>query len=209
MIRLLIADDHDLIRKGLKQLLAEEHRIVVAGEASSSQEVLHLITRQEFDLLLLDINLHGQSGLDILTDIKRLRPGLPVLILSIYEDDAYIIGAINKGANGYISKSADSSELIRAIERVAKGEKYISGELAGKVLFVTRSATVNKLHTSLTPREMEILKRIASGTAPRQIAQALSISVKTVQAHREHILRKMNMRSNAEMIRYAVRENLI
>lgn len=209
MIRIIIADDHDLTRRGLKQMFSEVPHISIAEEVVDGNELLNRISLFDFDLLLLDINLPGRSGLDLMKDIRRIKPDLRVLILSIYEDEHYVLNAINKGTDGYIAKSADPMELVKAIEKVARGEKYISEAMAGKILFYSKSSRVEKLHTSLTERELELLKRIASGESPREIAEKLYISVKTVHAHREHILRKMKMRSNAELILYAVKEGLI
>jgi len=208
MIHLLIADDHDLIRRGLRGVFHETNHICVSAEATDGPGLIRELSLNDFDVLLLDINLPGRSGLDLLQDIRRLRPQLPVLILSIYEDDEYILGAIQHGANGYIPKSADPGELIRAIEQVASGKKYISEKLAHKILFHPDQMVTGKIHQSLTARELEVLRKIAEGKPPRQIAGEPCISVKTVNAHREHILQKMNMHSTAELIRYAMKEKL-
>jgi DNA-binding NarL/FixJ family response regulator len=208
MIRVIIADDHDLIRRGVKQSLSETKSITVTDEAAEWTELIHKISRNEYDILLLDINMPGRSGIDVLRDIKKLRPTLPVLILSIYEDENYVLKAIARGADGYISKASNTDDLIKAIEKVVKGGQYISDSLAEKVLFHSKSKTIDLIHKSLSDREMEVMLKIIEGKPPKLIAKELSISVKTVNAHREHILRKMNMKSTGELIRYGIKHKL-
>ena len=207
MIRVIIADDHDLIRRGLKQSLSETKHITVADEAGEWTELFRKISRKEYDILLLDINMPGRSGIDVLQEIKKLRPALPVLILSIYEDENYVLRAIRRGADGYISKASSTDDLIKAIEKVSKGGQYISDSKAEKVLFHAKKY-LDPLHKSLSDREMEVLLKITEGKSPKTIAKELSISVKTINAHREHILRKMNMKSTAELIRYGIKHKL-
>ena len=204
MIQVIIADDHEIIRRGVRQIISETSHIRVIAEVSDGKELMGKLGTTEVDLLLLDISMPGRSGLDILSDLKKIKPRLPVLILSIYEDDEYIRKAIQSGVSGYISKTALSSELIRAIEVVAGGGRYISEKLATKIIFTHDQDSTKPLHENLTDRELEVLKHIARGQSPRLIAADLAISVKTVNAHREHILRKMNMKSNAELIRYGI-----
>ncbi len=204
MIQVIIADDHEIIRRGVRQIISETSHIRVISEVSDGKELMGKLGTTEVDLLLLDISMPGRSGLDILYDLKKIKPRLPVLILSIYEDDEYIRKAIQSGVSGYISKTALSSELIRAIEVVAGGGRYISEKLATKIIFTHDQDSTKPLHENLTDRELEVLKHMARGQSPRLIAADLAISVKTVNAHREHILRKMNMKSNAELIRYGI-----
>jgi len=209
MIRLLVADDHPVIRKGIREIFHESDRIEVAGEAKDWKEILNKIGRHKYDVLLLDIKMPGRSGLDILPEIKIIQPKLPVIIFSVFEDEEYVIKAINLGASGFLSKASEAGEMIKAIETVAGGNKYITGELASKLLFAGTAGIVEPLHNVLSKREMEVLVKIASGSSARQIAQDLSIHVKTVNAHREHILKKMHMKSNAELVKYAVNHRIV
>lgn len=209
MINILIADDHAVVRQGIKKILSDASDIVVAGEASEWRGLFQIMREAAFDVLLLDISLPGRSGLDILREIKQMFPAVPVLILSMYEEEEYVVRAINDGASGYVSKSAVAEDLILAIRRVAAGGQYISGFLAERFIFDPKTGKAGNLHTCLSTRELEVLKKIAGGMSAKAIAAELSLSVKTVNAHREHILKKMNMRSNAELIKYAVTHTLV
>lgn len=208
MIRVLVADDHEIIRRGVRQIIAETDHIRVVSEASEWKELIGKLGQTDADILLLDINMPGRSSLDILPDLKKIKPRLPVLIFSIYEDEEYIRKAITRGVSGYISKTTVSAELIRAIEIVAGGGQYVSERLASKILFGREPDAIKPLHDLLSKRELEVLLHIVRGTSPRQIAAQLSISIKTVNAHREHILQKMNLKSNAQLIRYGIEHAL-
>jgi two-component system invasion response regulator UvrY len=209
MIRILIADDHTIVREGLKQILAETSDIVVSAEASTGQDVLRKVRAQNFDLILLDISLPGISGLDVLKQIKSLKPGLPVLILSMYPEEQYAVRTLRAGASGYLTKESASSELIRAIREVALGKKYITMSLAEKIALSWDTQMTKPLHEALSDREYQVLCLIASGKTVKEVSRLLSLSVKTVSTHRSRILKKMDMRNNSQLTHYAIKHNLI
>ncbi len=209
MIRILIADDHTIVREGLKQILAETSDIIVSAEASTGQDTLRKVRTQNFDIILLDISLPGISGLDVLKQIKSLKPGLPVLILSMYPEEQYAVRTLRAGASGYLTKESASSELIRAIREVAQGKKYITMSLAEKIALSWDTETSRPLHEALSDREYQVLCLIASGRTVKEISRLLSLSVKTVSTHRSRILKKMDMRNNSQLTHYAIKHNLI
>jgi len=211
MIKVLIADDHPLIRQGLKQVLAETSDLVVADEAASSQEVLDKVRSQRFDVLVLDISMPGKSGLDIMEELKRQNPRLHILILSRYTEEMYAHRALKAGASGYITKSSIAKELVDAIRKVAAGRKYISTDLAEQMASYLVAGTVKKQlqHEKLSPQEFKILRMIASGKTISDIARELSLSPSTISTHRSRIMGKMALGSDAELIRYALEHELI
>ncbi len=209
MIKILIADDHTIVREGLKQILAETSDIVVSGEASSGQDTLRKVRAQHFDLILLDISLPGISGLDVLKQIKSLKPGLPILILSMYPEEQYAVRTLRAGASGYLTKESASVELIKAIREVAQGKKYITMSLAEKIAVSWDTQMAGPLHETLSDREYQVLCLIASGKTVKEVSRLLSLSVKTVSTHRSRILKKMDMRNNAQLTHYAIKHNLI
>lgn len=209
MIKILIADDHAIFRHGLRQILEENHDMFVGGEASSGSDVLDQVWRHDFDLLLLDINMPGMSGLEALKQLRAQKPKLKVLVLSMYPEEQYAIRALKAGAAGYITKASASEELIEAIRKVSQGGKYVSASLAEKLLFDFEADSDRPLHELLSDREYEVLCMIASGKTVSQIAEELCLSVKTVSTHRVRILEKMRMKNNAELTNYALKQNLI
>jgi two-component system invasion response regulator UvrY len=209
MIKILIADDHTIVREGLKQILAETSDIAVSGEASSGQDTLRKVRSLDFDLILLDISLPGISGLDVLKQIKSLKPKLPILILSMYPEEQYAIRTLRAGASGYLTKESASVELIRAIREVAQGKKYITMSLAEKIAVSWDTQKAGPLHETLSDREYQVLCFIASGKTVKEVSRLLSLSVKTVSTHRSRILKKMDMRNNAQLTHYAIKHNLI
>ncbi|MCX7914104.1 MAG: response regulator transcription factor [Thermodesulfovibrionales bacterium] len=209
MIRILIADDHKMFREGLKQVLEDAPDIVVADEAGSGQEVLDKVRKNDYDLLLLDISMPGVSGLDVLKELKADRSGPSILILSMYPEEQYALRAIKLGASGYITKSSASDELIQAIRKISKGGTYISSSIAEKLLFSIKGDSERLPHETLSNREYQILLMIASGKTISQIADELCLSIKTVSTYRARILEKMNMKTNAELIHYAIKHNLL
>jgi DNA-binding NarL/FixJ family response regulator len=209
MIKIMIADDHTIVREGLKQILAETRDLEVAGEASSGQEAIRKVKANRYDLLLLDISLPGMSGLDVLKQIKCLKPSLPILILSMYPEEQYAIRTLRAGASGYLTKESASLELIEAIRRVASGRKYITTSLAEKIAVDWETARDALPHEDLSDREYQILCLIASGKTVKEVSNALALSVKTVSTHRSRILNKMNMKNNAQLTHYAIKHNLV
>jgi two-component system, NarL family, invasion response regulator UvrY len=209
MIKILIADDHPVVRQGLKQILAETRDIVVADEAASGQEVMKKVTKNDYDVILLDISMPGRNGLDILRELKSKRPKAAVLILSIYPEDQYAVRVLKLGAAGYLTKESVPEELITAIRKVAQGRKYISATLAEKLAVDLELNAEKPVHENLSDREYQVLCMISSGKRLKEIAEELSLSIKTISTYRTRILDKMKLRNNAELIRYALQNNLV
>jgi two-component system invasion response regulator UvrY len=209
MIKILIAEDHTIVREGLKQIFMETEDIITAGEAGDGQEVIKKIEKNDFDIVLLDILLPGKSGLDVLKDIKSIKPNLHVLVLSMYPEEQYAIRSLRAGASGYLTKESAASELIAAIRRIAVGRKYITSSLAERIAIDMEFENGGPIHESLSDREYQVLCMIASGKAVKEISRILSLSVKTVSTHRSRILKKMNMKHNAQLIRYAIKNGLV
>ncbi|HJZ88248.1 MAG TPA: response regulator transcription factor [Polyangia bacterium] len=206
--RVLIVDDHTIVREGLKQILDESANITVAGEAASGQDALTRLREESYDVVLLDISLEDRSGLDILKQIKGYWPKLPVLILTMHREDEYAIRSLRAGAAGYLTKKSAPTELVAAIEKVASGGKYVSASLAERLAFAVEPGRVGALHEALTDREFQVFSLIVAGNRITEIANQLCLSVKTVSSHRAHILEKMKMRTVTELIRYAVENGL-
>jgi len=209
MIRILVADDHAIVRQGLKQILADTLDIVVAGEANNGAEVLKKVLKNDYDVVLLDISMPGRSGLDILKEIRSLKPKLPVLVLTMYPEEQYALRALRAGASGYVTKESAPDELIAAILKVLTGGKYVSSSLAEKVAFYLETGSEKPLHQTLSDREYEVMCMIASGKTVKAIAEGLSLSPKTVSTYRSRILGKMRMKNNAELTRYAIENKLV
>jgi two-component system invasion response regulator UvrY len=208
-MNVLIADDHAIVRRGLKQILAETSDIVVAGEAADGREVLSKLTEADWDVLVLDINMPGRSGLDILRDIKLLRPRLPVLILSVHAEEQMATRMLKAGASGYLNKESAPEELVNAIRKVHAGGKYVSATQAERMISDLTTGTGKLPHELLSDREYEILCLIASGKTPSQIARQLSLSVKTVSTYRTRLLEKMNLETSAQLTHYAIKNGLV
>lgn len=209
MIRILVADDHPLLRNGIKQVLSREPDLCVAGEAENSEQVLERIEQQTWDVVILDLCMPGRGGLDVLREIRRLRPALPVLVLSMHSEDQYAVRTIKAGASGYLSKQNAGEEVIRAVRKVLTGKKYVSDGLAELLAGALDSGSERPAHETLSDREFQILCNIASGKTVSQIAAEISLSVKTVSTYRARVLEKMNMRNNAELTRYAIQTGLV
>ncbi|MCP4726317.1 MAG: response regulator transcription factor [bacterium] len=209
MIKVLIADDHTLVREGIKQILSETRNISVEGEAKDGHEVLERIRENHYDVLLLDMAMPGRNGLDILEDIKRTHPDIAVLVLSMYPEEQYAFRVLKLGASGYMTKETASLELIAAIEKVAGGGKYITSSIAEKLAFNLEKDTSLKPHERLSNREFQTLCLIGAGKTVSDIAVELSLSVKTISTYRERILDKMEMKSNSELMFYVIKNNLI
>ncbi|RJP62554.1 MAG: DNA-binding response regulator [Ignavibacteriales bacterium] len=207
MIKILIADDHSIVRQGLKQIVAEENDINVCAEAGNSVELFERLNKPECDIVILDINMPGKSGIEILKDIKLLKPDLPVLILSMYGEEQYGVRAIKAGASGYLKKVSAPEELVKAIRKIISGGKYITPALAERL--ADSLENYNKLpHEILSDREYEIMCKIALGKTAEEIAEDLSISVHTVYSYRNRIFEKMNFKSNVDVSNYVSKNKL-
>jgi len=208
-IKILIADDHAIVREGLKQIVAEEKDIIVAGEAENVEKLMELLAKEKWSLVILDINMPGKSGLEALKDIKQFYPGLPVLILSMFSEDQYGIRAIKAGASGYLKKVSAPTELVTAIRKIVSGGKYINPSLAEKLADKLGEKGKASLHENLSDREYQIMCNIALGKSAEEIAQDLSISINTVYTYRNRILEKMSMKSNVELTQYVLSNKLV
>ncbi len=208
-IKILIADDHAIVREGLKQIVAEEKDILVAGEAENSEQMMELLEKEKWSLVVLDINMPGKSGLEALKDIKLQYPELPVLILSMFSEDQYGIRAIKAGASGYLKKVSAPTELVTAIRKIVSGGKYINPSLAEKLADKFGETEKKSLHEKLSDREYQIMCNIALGKSAEEIAQDLSISINTVYTYRNRILEKMSMKSNVELTQYVMQNKLV
>jgi two-component system invasion response regulator UvrY len=208
-MRILIADDHAVFRRGLTETLGEAFSRVTFGEAKTAQETLEYVRRQDWDVVILDISMPGKSGLDILDDLHRLRPKLPVLLLSMHPEGQYARRALKSGAAGYLTKESVPEELKEAVRRVRAGGRYVSATLAEKLAFDLRRGADTPVHELLSDREFQVLRMIASGRTVKQIADEIALSVKTVSTYRARILLKTGMKTTAELIRYALQSQLV
>ncbi len=209
MIRILIADDHAIVREGLKQILSESPDMRVVAEASTGREVLENISNNDFDIVILDIGMPGRGGLDILKEVKSQNPKLPVLILSMYPEEQYAVRVLKSGASGYLTKESAPGELIKAIRQISQGKKYISASLAEKLAVDLEMSPDKPPHEILSDREYQVMCMIASGKTLKEIADGLSLSIKTISTYRSRILEKMNMKTNAELTHYAIKNRLV
>jgi DNA-binding NarL/FixJ family response regulator len=209
MIRVLIADDHAVVREGLKQIVSETPDLSVAGEAGNGHEVLEFVRKHECDLVLLDLAMPGKDGLDTLRELKALKPNLPVLVLSVYPEEQYAVRLLRAGASGYLTKESAPEELVAAIRKVSKGGRYVSEALGEQLAFLLGSATDRPPHEMLSDREFHVMIMLASGKTASEVADALCLSVKTVSTYRARALQKMHMKNNAEFSFYAVKHGLL
>jgi two-component system, NarL family, invasion response regulator UvrY len=209
MIKVLLADDHAIVRGGLKEILLRHMESVECGEAENAEQVLALVRERPWDLLILDITMPGRSGLDIIADLKLLRPQLPVLVLSMMPEDQFGKRVLSAGAVGYLKKESAPEELIDAIRKVLAGGRYVSPALAEKLVLDLGPGANRLLHEGLSAREFEILVMLGSGKTVGQIAEELHLSATTVSTYRARILEKMNMSTTAELMRYAFRNHLV
>ncbi|QNA90060.1 response regulator transcription factor [Massilia sp. Dwa41.01b] len=208
-IRVFIADDHAIVREGLKQILAEQRDIVVAGEAENGVDAIKLFRKSRCHVMLLDISMPDRNGIDVLKQIKQERPELAVLMLSMHREDQYAIRALKAGAAGYLTKQSAPRELVTAIRQVAGGQKYVSATLAQALAEQVGSDHEAPVHDSLSDREFQTLTMIASGKTVSEIARELSLSVKTVSEYRTRLLAKMGLKTSAELTHYAIRNQLV
>jgi len=209
MIRVLIADDHPIVRRGLIEILVRELEGAECGEAENAQKVLAQVQNQDWDLVILDVTMPGRSGIDVLADLKRVKPKLPVLVLSMHPEHQYGKRVLREGARGYLNKDSAPEELIRAIHKVLAGGRYVSTALAERLALELNDDTGRPVHETLSAREFEVLRMIASGKTVTQIAEDLHLSATTVSTYRARILEKMNMTTSAELMQYALRNHLV
>ena len=208
-MRVLVADDHPIFRAGLKETLLKDSDVNFVGEADNGHEALDLARKQRWDVVVLDISMPGKGGLEVLQELRRERPKLPVLILSAHPEDQLALRFLKAGAAGYLTKDKAPAVLLNALRKVVQGGKYISESVAEKVVFQLASETTTPLHETLSNREYQVMRRIAAGKAIKQIAKELFLSVRTVSTYRARVLEKMNMKTNAELIRYALLNKLV
>ncbi len=209
MTNILIADDHALIREGLKKILKGQPDFAIAGEARNALELFECLDELPVDLVLLDISMPGESGLDALKDVKQKHPRLPVLILSVHPEHRFAVRALRAGAAGYITKDSAVEELVQAIRKIITGGKYVSSSLAEQLVEELETGGDKPLHETLSDREFQVMRMIAAGKTRNEIAQELSISLSTVNTYRNRILEKMRMQTNTELTRYAIEHGLI
>lgn len=209
MIRIVVADDHTIVREGLKQLLAASGDIEVVGEAQNGHEVVERVRSLDFDVLLLDMSMPGKSGIELIKQVYAEKPKLRILVLSMHEEHQYAVRAIRAGAAGYLTKESASRQLVDAIRKVGAGGAFISAEVAQQLALGAMPDAKGPLHGSLSDREFQIFRLIAEGKSVSDIAERLNLSVKTVSTHKANILQKMNMSTPAELIRYAITHRLV
>jgi DNA-binding NarL/FixJ family response regulator len=208
-IRVFIADDHAIVREGLKQILAESRDIIVAGEAENGLDAIKLFRKAKCHVMLLDISMPDRSGIEVLKQIKKEQPEMAVLMLSMHREDQYAIRSLKAGAAGYLTKQSAPAELVTAIRQVAAGQKYVSAALAQELASQLGDAHQTALHESLSDREYQTLTLIASGKTVSAIAQELSLSVKTISEYRARLLVKMKLKNSAELTHYAIKNQLV
>jgi DNA-binding NarL/FixJ family response regulator len=209
MIRVVIADDHTLVREGLKQLLRAAGGIDVIGEARDGHDVLKAIRESDFDVLLLDMSMPGKSGMELIKQVKSEKPRLRILVLSMHQEHQYAVRAIKSGASGYLTKDSASTQLVSAIEKVAGGGAFISAEVAEQLALGAMPQSEGLPHTALSDREYQVFQMLVSGQAVTAIADELNLSVKTVSTHKARLMEKMGIDNQAELVRYAIRHRLV
>ncbi|MBI4396799.1 MAG: response regulator transcription factor [Elusimicrobia bacterium] len=209
MIKILIADDHIIIRKGLKQILSEDPSLIVAGEAANGHEVMEKLKAKHWDVIVLDSSLPDRSVLEILKQIKSHHPKIPIVVFTMNSEEHYAVRVLKAGASGFITKDAPPDQLISAIQKVARGGRYVSPAFAERLAFNLVSGVPKPLHETLSDREFQVMCMISSGKTITEIAEQLFLSVKTVSTHRSRILEKMKMKNNAELIIYAIQNGLV
>ena len=209
MTRIVVADDHAIVREGLKQLLSAAGDLEVVGEAADGHEVIKAVREKDFDVLLLDMSMPGKSGIELIKQVKSEKPKLRILVLTMHEEHQYAIRAIRAGASGYLTKESASRQLLEALRKVASGGAFISSEVAEQLALGAMPDATRAPHESLSDREFQIFRLIAGGKSISDIGEMLNLSVKTVSTHKANILQKMNMAGTAELIRYAISHRLV
>ncbi len=209
MIKIVIADDHDIVRAGLKQIISDSRDMKVTGESVNAEQLIELVKKNDYDVVLLDLKMSGMNGLDAIKHIKLLKPHLPVIVLSMHAEDQYAVRTIRAGASGYITKETASENLIAAIKKAVAGGRYISPALAESLADSIALGGNEAPHDALTDREFQVMCMIASGRSVSEIGSELFLSVKTISTYRHRILSKMNMKNNSEITHYVIKNNLL
>ena len=209
MIKIVIADDHEIVRAGLKQIIADEEDMEVAGESNSGEKLIELIKKNEYDVVLLDLKMSGMNGIEVMKHIKTIKPSIPVIVLSMHAEDQYAVRTIKAGASGYITKETAGDNLIAAVKKVVAGGKYISPTLAETLADSIAGGGSELPHEQLTDREFQVLCMIASGKTVSEIGAELFLSVKTISTYRQRILEKMSMKNNSELTHYVIKNNIL
>jgi DNA-binding NarL/FixJ family response regulator len=209
VIRVLLADDHAIVRAGLKEILADTGDITVAGEATNGQEVMERVRGQDYDVAVLDMSMPGRSGIELIKQVKDEKPRLRILILTMHSEQQYAVRALKAGASGFLTKEAAAEQLVAAIRKIAGGGAYVSPETAERLVLDAAPRAEAAPHTLLSDREFQVLQMIAGGKTVGEIAKKLSLSVKTVSTHKTRILHKMGLTNQAELIRYALEHKLL
>ena len=207
-MKVLIIDDHDVVRRGLRQILLDEFKKIQVGEARNADEALKLVQKQDWDIAVLDINMPGKGGLEVMPQMRKLKPTLPILVLSVQPEEQYAIPVLKAGASGYLSKDSASEELVNAFKKVLRGDKYISSAIADRL--AKSAGKSNQLpHEQLSNREFQVLRLLASGKTTSIIASELDLSIQAVSTYRTRILKKLHLNTNADLIRYAMQAKLV
>ncbi|MBA4419267.1 MAG: DNA-binding response regulator [Syntrophus sp. (in: bacteria)] len=209
MIKILIVDDHPIVRRGLKQILSDEPDMAIPGEAQNASEALNLAQKESWDIVILDITMPGKSGLDVLKELRQNYPKMPVLVLSIHPEDQYAVRALKTGAAGYLTKESAPEELVKAIRKIMSRGKYVSPSLAERLAFDLEKEGSKAPHLRLSNREYQVMVMIAAGKRLSDIAIEMSLSVKTISTYRTRILQKMGFRNNAEITHYGIKNMLV
>jgi len=209
MIKLIVADDHKIVREGLMEIINKTSDIQVIDEARNGSELLSKVIKNEYDVILLDISMPGRSGLDILKQLKQEKPQIQVLILSMFSEEEFAVRAMKTGAAGYLVKDTASKNLIEAIRKVSMGLKYVTPSLAEKLALEIERDYETPIHAKLSNREYEVMRMLSSGKKNKEIAEEISVSPKTVSSYKRRILDKMSMNTNAQLTKYAIRNGLI
>ena len=208
-MKILIADDHAIVRHGLKQILADEFKKASFNEARNGQEVLDTVWKQDYDVVVLDITMPGRSGLEVLKEIKKAKPKLPVLVLSMHPEDQFAMRVLKSGASGYMTKESAPGELVGAVKKIMAGGRHISTSVADLMASYITMDSTRPPHEQLSNREFQVMRMIASGKTVSEIARMLSLSVRTIRTYRARILEKTGMKTNAELTHYAFQHSLV
>lgn len=208
MIRLVIADDHAIVREGLKRIVSEAPQFLVEAEAADGNEVMRLVREREFDVLVLDLSMPGRSGMELIKLVKAERPKLRILVLSMHQESQYAVRAIKSGASGYMTKESAPAQLVQAIQKIAGGGAFISAEVAEQLALGAMPGSEKAPHEALTDREFEVFRQLVAGTSVTDIAGQLKLSVKTVSTHKANLMQKLGLHNQSELVRYAIRHGL-
>jgi two-component system, NarL family, invasion response regulator UvrY len=209
VIRLLVADDHGVVRRGIVQIVSESPDIVVEGEASSGEEALELVRSRPFDVVVLDISMPGRGGLDVIRDMRAARPGIKIIVLSMHSEEQFAVRSLRDGASAYLTKSSADDELVPAVRAVAAGRRYITAEVADRLAYYVEADSELPPHERLGRREFQVLVLIGTGLTASQIADELKLSVKTISTYRSRIIAKTGLATNAQLIKYAIDHGLV